>query len=526
VIRVASAADFSPGLKNQLYLGGELGRDTQVLACFHGGSPRPSGRHELEVEKGGASYVDTIDFLSWLRTAPEGLPCGAEPAGFHGTVHIHSCQAKLLSNHLKPGCPEWNKGDSVAYSSSKDTSYHQGVTTMLDLCELVGQAINDATLFDPMILAARAIGVTGDTVAFFGPSFHEALTVRAARTREEAHPEFVIHNLELGAQCTARISASQQDRVALLAALRSRKAEGNIQKRHMVKLHNVFSTRACRFKLDHMEALLRVYPHLAGMRDVDGVSGEESRLSVKVMLDSRQLIMDYRAGRGTPDTLVKTLDNLATLVPDDQSWRGDVAQAVEHHPPMQAAAMRWALLNNELDFFCHMLSTLEQINPEAIAKEYLPYALKGCAGMALPFLRTLVAPTSTAAYIAQGMRLGASQPVLGEWLSREDWFLHDAGPACMVKAAMDAGMLDFLLDHVVQHIVEAIDPVFQVLRQNEKSFTIMTAIRRLFRLAEAQGNRALSMQIQQRFPGIVQRPGASLKERSYAAGQPRRRLST
>jgi hypothetical protein len=526
VINIASAADFSPGLKNQLYLGGELGRNTQVLACFHGGSSEPSGRHEIEVgvEKDGANCVDTIDFLSWLRTAPEGMPCGPEPADFHGTVHIHSCRAKLLSRHLKPGSPEWNKGNCFAYSSGKDTSYHQGITTMLDLCELLGQAIDDATLLDPVILAARAIGVTGDTVSFFGPSFHETLLVRAARTREEAHPEFVIHNLELGEQCTTRISGSEEDRAALLAALRSRKAEGNIRNRHMVKLHNVFSTRACRLKLDHMDALLRAYPCLAGMRDVDDISVEELHYNVNVTLESRQAIAGFREGRGTPETLIKALDTLAILAPDDWSWREDVAQAVERRPHMQAPAMRWALLNNELDFFCHMLSTLERIDRVQIAREFLPFALRGCASMALPFLHTLVGPASTAAYIAEGVRLGASRSVLAEWLSREDWFIHEAGIAAIVKAAVDAGMLNFLLDHVVQDIAEAIDPVFQILKQNGKSCT--SAIARLFQLAQAQGNRSLSMKIRRQFPGVVESPGSSFKSRSYAAGHSQRRTST
>jgi len=75
VIPIASRADFSDELKNALYLGGELVGGTQVIACFHGGGLRGQDRHELEVANGGAECVDTLDFLSWVRTAPEGMPC-------------------------------------------------------------------------------------------------------------------------------------------------------------------------------------------------------------------------------------------------------------------------------------------------------------------------------------------------------------------------------------------------------------------------------------------------------------------
>ena len=523
VIPIASSAGFSDELKGQLYRGGELGPQTQVLAFFHGGADAQD-KHGILVEQDGSGDVGTMEFLSWLRTPPAGMPCGPESAVWRGTVHLHSCQAGRLRDELKPGSAEWNSGRCFAYSSRKDTSYHQGIKTALDLCDFLALAKKDATLLDPMLLAARALGVTGDTVAFLGAGFERPFVARAPREREEAHPEFVLHNLGQGEQCTARISGSQLDRSALLAALHGRRACGDVERRHMMKLHNVFCTRAAREKLAHMDGLLKAYPRLADMRDVNGTSAAKERYCVKQALDSKQTIADFQSGAGHPEKLIEALDNLVTLLPDERGWKEDIAGAVQQYPHAQPVVMAWALRNNERQLFLHMLDSREPCAPAAIASEFLDSALRGCPSMAMAFLRVLMPAASMAACMAEGIRRGAQEGVLAEWLAGSAWFMHSPETASVMEAAIDRGMLDFLLSHIAQHNPAAIDPVFQVLKRNERSLT--ATVKSLYQFAETRGNNALCLKIQQSFPSTAPVAGRSFKSGSQAGGHLQRRLST
>jgi len=146
--------------------------------------------------------------------------------------------------------------------------------------------------------------------------------------------------------------------------------------------------------------------------------------------------------------------------------------------------------------------------------------------MALSFLQALInpGPLSTAACIAAGIRAGAPKPVISQWLSAEEWWRFERGTVEVMNAAMNAGIVDFLLDQVVEHLPHAIDPVFHVLRQNEKP--LMTTIKRLYQLAKTRGNDGLCVRIQQAFPGTVPVSGGSSKGKAPASGRSQRRLST
>ena len=498
---VDGRGSFSGELKNALYPGGELGSNTQVIASFHGAGMRYTAGHEIQVTADGAGFLPTVEFMSWLRTPPPGMP-----AGWRGQVHFFSCRAKTLLDFFRPRSRAWACGTVFTYASRKDTPTHGSMAAILDLCGFLGSVKDAPELLVPVSLAARMLGVVGDTFACMGAGLEQPLVVGAPRSPAEVHPAFLPGVLGAGTAHAHRISGSERDLNALAAALACPRIGAQDPQRHKVKLESVYITRYHRDKVSEMDALLAQHGFLADITERDGISGREMRERAAAIVFVKERLKLLRSGRGNPHTFITVLEKLAALATAGISFAGDLASALVGRPGILKAGMQWAVVNSHVQVFFHLLAVRKDCPDDEVVADFLPLALEHCAVLAMRFLHLEYPRAGVPELIAAGIRLGASRKVLWLWLQEPHWRRNADTIRQVLRQALEAGFLPFVLRRLAKGDSMVFDQVLDALSQDQHRYA--QAAWRLLEHAQASGDAALADRICRRFDGAGRhRPG-------------------
>lgn len=340
--------------KNQLYFDGKLSPATQVFALFHGGLNEDTRQHELEVAH-GAAHISTLDFMQWLRTPPASVPEGPAHAGFHGTIHLHSCKGNLR-DELKAGSALWNMGSCIAYSSRKDTLIDTGIDSMLDILDKMVQSDKEEFALGAVEMLAHAAGISGDTIVGLGADFSGPLVIRAPKTLAETRSANLIEALQPGQESTNCIIGNHHDRQALLAAL-DKSSSRNDPRRDRMKLENTMVIRVARQDLERVSEFLAADPALSTVTMSDGTGLHELAGIIKNK-DLLRTIMDCRHqtlrasfaeralvtchahdGQGLVPLLDQASEENFFLLDEEAN---KLADAVHKTPAMVAQLMAWA----------------------------------------------------------------------------------------------------------------------------------------------------------------------------------------
>jgi hypothetical protein len=410
---------LSDSRKSQLYFDGKLGPGTQVFALFHGRLNGDTRQHEIEVGH-GAGPVGTLDFMQWLRTPPAGMPEGPDRAGFHGTIHLHSCKGNLR-DELKAGSALWNMGSCIAYSSRKNTLIDSGVDLVLEILGKMAQSGKDRIPLAAVDLLAHAAGTSGDTMVGLGADFSAPLVVRAPKTMAETRSAYLVEALQTDQPSTNCIIGVQQDRQALLAALRKTVTDQDAP-RDRKKLENTMVTRVTREDLERVNEFLAVDPALSTISMSDGTGLHE----LAGMVNNERLlqtIMDHRhqslrASFAVQALAACTANDEKSLVPilnqasrqnfvllDEEAKKlADAAQAL---PAMVARLMNWACVQGQIGLVKALMARQAESARSGFAQKYLAKANGPGSRAVKTYLKSLCKSASQPA-MGPGQRAAAA----------------------------------------------------------------------------------------------------------------------
>lgn len=214
VIETAGDHAQQHDIVRELYLGNALGPHTQLLACFASNT-----RAEVLVAEGGRA-ITALDLICWFRTPPM---AGHRPLRFSwkGTIHAFWQQSGKVLDYYDPHRPLWKTGPAIPHACRKGGTDHNSITGIEDLCAYIGSVKGQGALLETAYIAARMLGVTGDTPGCAGGRFKRAVVAGAPRTSAQAQHDHLIASLEGGNGDQARVRGARQDVRALARAMPS-----------------------------------------------------------------------------------------------------------------------------------------------------------------------------------------------------------------------------------------------------------------------------------------------------------------
>jgi hypothetical protein len=502
VVQVEGFHSFHDSLKKDLYLGGELGRQTQVIAFFHGGADIPGGRQYLQLSADGKEQMESIAFFCWLRSPPPGMPASPEQAGWKGIVHAFWCGSGKLRDDFLPGRPFWDSGTALSYAARKDTASDNAVKSVLDLCEFVSVAKADPSLLAPRPVAARMLGVVGDTFCCMGTGFEQAVVISAPRTSEEAQSGCLIDCLEGRSGQQARVAGAEQDLRAIAASMREPRIGSQDPKRYRTKLENVFVTRFARDKLAAMDKLLEQHEFLSSMRLRDGMSASDMREIVIAFHDVRQAVATLSAGRGDTSLLTAMLEQMLFLSLHGESIEIDLASMLSARPDLVSEGLRWGVMQDQASVFFRLLDARADCTDAQLADEFLPLALQHCAPVAMELLALAHEGATMTDCIVQGIRQGASARVLSAWLIKHRWYADISTMKTVLYELQEKCRLPVVLKALGAYAPQILEKALPVLATERQRFAQEASI--LLEFAKSTGNADLYWQVRKHFPAFVE----------------------
>lgn len=377
---------LSDSRKSQLYFDGKLAPGTQVFALFHGEVNEETDRHEIEVGH-EAGHVSTVRFMQWLRTPPTGMPEAPGSAGFHGTIHLHSCKGHLR-NELTVDSALWNMGSCIAYSSRKNSLIDSGIDSVLDILSKMAESGRNDTPLGAVELLAHAAGTSGDTMVGLGADFSAQLVIRAPKTLAETRAAYLIEALQTGQQSANCIIGAEQDRQALLAALNKTRTDEQGQ-RDRKKLENTLVMRVARGDLERVSEFLAADPALSTIIMSDGTAlheladMEKNESLLRTIMEHRRhtLRESFAVGalaacRANEETLLASVLDQASeqdfvLVGEEAK---QLANAAQQTPAIVARLMIWACKRGEIELVTALMAHQAGPARASFAQKYLAKA--------------------------------------------------------------------------------------------------------------------------------------------------------
>ena len=421
--RIVEACDdgfLSGSIKMDLYCNDELGPHTQVLASFAAQEGAAGHTHCLSLSEDGRQALPAVDFIAWLRTPP-GAPGFSLRAPWQGTVHAFWPLSARLQDDYQAHSLSAASGPVISYAWRKGGSVHNAVSAMLDLCAYVGTVRGEAPYLDPEYLAARMLGVAGDTLACLGGRFRRVLVVGAPRTSAQAQHDELMDGLQGDDGRPARMVGDDEDLQAVARAMRHPLVRGAAASRQARKIENVFMVRAERYKLDAMDELCAAHPALTRMTDHAGRGGRQVYRRVASSLAVSREVAVLSARQGNADNLRCLLDNIAALHRHGEPFRLNLANLVHGRPDLQVIALEWAVAQDDADLFHHVLQAVNPAERPVLAARCYRLALQTSRSLAIGLLSQAFPQASVAQLIACGVNDGAARGVVSAWLSELDW---------------------------------------------------------------------------------------------------------
>lgn len=426
IVEILGDGFLSGSVKKDLYCSDQLGPHTQIIASFAAQRDPGAGIHYLSLSEEGLRKLPAADFISWLRTPP-GEPGFPLQAPWLGTVHAFWQLSGNLRDDYQAQRLSGLSGPTISYACRKGGSVHNAVTAMQDLCAYVGTVRGKAPYLEPEYIAARMLGVAGDTVACWGGRFKRALVVGAPRTLLQAQHDYLIDGLQGRNGRPPRMLGADEDMQAVADAMRHPLVRGAVSKRQRSKLENAFMVRAERYKLAAMNELCAAHPSLAVMTEHTGRSGlQVYRRVASTLAVERERVLLSR-GQGNARNLLCLLDNVAMLRRHGEPFRLNLATLVHGRPDLQTIALQWAVKLDDSDLLFHLLQTVSPTEQPGLIKQCYMLALQTSRSLAIGLLSQNYSQASVAQLIAYGINDGASQDVVCAWLSELDWIAsHDS----------------------------------------------------------------------------------------------------
>ena len=436
---IETASDYAQhnNVVEDLYLNNSLGPQTQVVACF-----ASINGQVVQVSEEGVG-IPALDLICALRTPPR-TDYGPLRPSWKGTIHAAWVQSGKMRDHYDPERPIWNTGPTMTHSCRKGGTDHNIINAIKDLCAYIGEVRGQPAYLEPEYIAARMLGVTGDTFACVGGRFKRALVVGAPRTSAQARQEHLIASLEGSNGEQARIVGARKDLRALARAMRAPVVQGAQAQRQETKLENVFAARAERCQLEAMDELLAHYPSLLRMKECSGTSGAQiyQRVVHSVTICREMDILE--AGQGDTTNLNRLLESIASLCSQGGSCRFDLANVLHGRAHLLAEGLRWATMHDQEALFMHLLPAVEAADKPALLKQCLALALQTSPSLAIGILGMYYPSATPARLLASGIEQGARQDVVLAWLSQIDWMAGDHSAAVVLDALCDTALFPCL----------------------------------------------------------------------------------
>ena len=452
VIETASDYAQQNNVVEDLYLSDALGPHTQLVACF-----ASSNGEALKISERG-EVMRAMDLIYWVRTPPR-THYGPLRPSWEGTIHAVWQQSGKVRDYYDPERPLWKTGPTITHSCRKGGTDHNSITAIKDLCAYIGEAKSKTAYLEPAYIAARMLGVTGDTLACVGGRFKRAVMVGAPRTSAQAQYDHLIASLEGRNGEQERIAGARKDLRAVARAMRQPVVRGEESQRQMTKTENVFVTRAERAHLQAMAELLTRYPSLLRMRECSGLSGAQiyNRVANTVTMNTEVNILRARQGNAT--NLNRLLESIASLCRDEVPVRLDLARVLHGRADLLAAGLRWASINDVDGLFMHLLPAVGPADKPALQAQCLVLALQNSPSLAIGILGMYYPNATLAQLIDRGMQQGASKTVVLAWLSQLDWMAGHDSAALVLGGLCETG----LFPRLPALLAEQSPPVFKAL---------------------------------------------------------------
>ena len=471
VIEVADSSFLTSTLKADLYLGGELGPDTQLVARFAVASGVAGSNQHVLLSEDGTETMLASDFISWVRTPPPGMPCGPRPASWSGTVHVVCERSRTLLDAIKPQTQSWMSGTVLAYGGRKRGSGHNTLTAMLDLCNYLGSVKDEPAFRAPEYIAARMLGVVGDTLACFGGKFEKAVVVGAPRTPDQGRHDLLLACLEDGEGRQPRIAGAPGDLRTLAGAMRHPRVRGHAARRQTTKIENAYVVRAERRKLGAMDALLRKHPELKNFHDRFGSSARDIYNRVASTVELTRAMDLLSAGNGGIESLRCILDNVDKLCRLGMPFRINLANMLHGQPELLAEAVRWTARHDHESLFLHLWPAVAQADRSSLEAQCLVLAMEHGAQLAIGLLGMYHPQKTIPELIFLGMRNGASREVVFAWLSKLDWMTgHDAAQL-VLEGLCEAQLFPRLPALLAERSPAVFDALLAVMRQDKDRYS-------------------------------------------------------
>jgi hypothetical protein len=493
IVEIRDDDFLSNSVKEDLYRSGELGPHTQVIARFAAAEGAAAHTHYLSLSEDGRQTLPAALFLSWLRTPP-GEPDFPLQAPWRGTVHAFWARSGRLRDDYQLQRLAWRSGPTISYAWRKGGSDHNAVAAMLDLCAYVGTVKGEAPYLEPEYIAARMLGVAGDTVACLGGKFKRALVVGAPRTSLQAQHNYLIDGLQGCNGRAPRMLGASEDLQALASAMRHPLVRGVESKRQKSKLENVFMVRAERCNLAAMDELRTAHPALLGMTEHSGGSGLQVYRRVACSLTISREFNLLSARQGDARNMLCLLENIAMLRRQGIRFTLNLAHLIHGRAELQAASLQWATGQDDAELFFYLLQAVNPPDRPGLMEQCYTLALQASRSLAMELLAQVYPKATVAQLIAVGIGHGAAEEVVCAWLSEIDWITsHDS--AEVVLAALARHKLFSILASQAKDFPGPFKNLMTVMYENQQLYASYAEA--LLEYAQETRDRMLHRQLEQ-----------------------------